>query len=133
MSTLALSQTKWLAYTAGAGNDFDADGGATYTVAAPGRIRHVQVRLPTGSTGELHIIPYVVGRGGARASCVEFSTRASDGDQYLAGDDVLIDLDCDFPVYQGDVVQAWYDNTDAVNPHWFAMAVTIVPSAGGAG
>lgn len=132
MSGLALSQTKWLAYTAGAGENFDANGGAAYTCAFSGRIRHVQVRLPPGSTGELHIIPYVKGRAGGRPSCVEFSSVASGGDQYLAGDDVLIDLDCDFPVYQGDIVQAWYDNTDAVNDHWFAMAVTILPTAGGA-
>lgn len=128
------SQTKWLACTAPAGENFDTGASAvqaTYVCEFAGRVRHVDLFLPDGSTGELHVIPYVVGSAGARVSAVGFGKG---GNQYLSGNNTNpIAMDADFPVGVGDVIQAWYDNGDAVNPHWFALAVTIVPDAGGVG
>lgn len=123
------AQTKWLACTAPAGTGFDTPGApqAVYMFAGPGRIRRIELHLPPGSAGELHVVPYVVGRSKGRTSAIQFSAG---GDQYLSGDDAVIPMEADFPVQTGDVIEAWYQNTDAANPHWFGMAVTWVPDGG---
>ena len=134
MTTGQRSYSIWLAYTSLAGTNFDtADAGGpagpVYMVSRPGRIRQVELTLPPGSAGTLHIVPYVVGRAGARTSALQF---AAGGVQYLSGDDVIIRLDADFPVEIGDKVQGWYDNQDPSNPHWFGLGCTVVPEGAGA-
>lgn len=123
---MARSRSVWLSMTAAAATSFDGDGAAqaTYTYTGPSgvAVRQVEIELPPGSQGTLHLIPYVVGRAGARVSAVQF---AKGGDQFASGDNTRLRLDCDLPLNTGDEIQAWYDNTDATNPHWFAMIVTI--------
>lgn len=123
---MSRSRSVWLAVTAPAATAFTAKGAPrathTYSGQAPAAIRQVEIELPPGSQGTLHLQVFVVGRSGGRSPVLLMGTG---GDQYVSGDDMHLRLDADFPLNTGDVVQAWYDNTDAVNPHWFAMIVTI--------
>ena len=122
---MARARSVLLAMTAAAATSFDASDAAqaTYTYAGAGAsIRRIVIQLPPGSQGTLHLDVKVVGRAGGRPSAVEYGAG---GDQYISGDDVLAELDTDFPVNTGDVIQAWYDNTDQSNAHWFGMTITI--------
>lgn len=115
------SYTVSLSYTAPAGTTFTDAPTYVYPHAAEGRVRRLSLILPPGSQGTLHIVPRVIGRAGAPASLIPFGS----GLAYLSGDDVVIPLDCDFPVYTGDDIQAWWDNTDPTNAHFFQLLCTI--------
>lgn len=115
------SYTVALAYTAPAGGTFQSAPAYVYPHGAPGAVRHLTLILPPGSQGMLQLVPRVVGRAGAPASLVPFGS----GVAYLSGDDATMELDADFPLYTGDTIQAWYQNTDTVNPHFFTLLCTI--------
>lgn len=127
------TRTKWLAYTAAAGTSWDdivgtppaPRGGASYRVAAEGRIVELVLVLPPGSRGTLQMDVRVrSGAGGAVSSALEY---AAGGDGFISGDSLPgFRFGVDFPAHVGDTIEAWYNNQGA-NPHWFGWAVVIGP------
>ena len=89
--------------------------------------RSVRLWLPPGSQGTLQLVPYRSWRG-ERAPLVQF---APGGLQYLAGDRLDQEFQCDVRCEQGSELAVAWNNTDTVNPHLWAIDITLHSVTGG--
>lgn len=79
------------------------------------------LRFYPGPELSLQVTPYILFR-----DFLQKIIRRGDGQPaYLAGENDLMDFQCDFPVDAGAYLVAAWANTDAVNDYDFAMPVTL--------
>lgn len=91
-------------------------------IKGAGTIEGIRVRFYSGQQLDLRVHVYVVHKGGLTESLITYNAGA---DQYLSGDDEVVQIDCVVSVENDDELWVWYQNADAVNSYNLVVDVAI--------
>lgn len=97
-------------------------GQMTERIKGEGTIEGARIIFPPGPAGTLHVTLYVKRLGDKLDSLFTFPTG---GNQYVSGDDEMLQYPTTFAVKNDEEIVVVYDNTDAVNAHELKVDVFV--------